>query len=331
MIRRLVLPGILLAFLCTSSVAQSICHAENDGPNFNDLVSMGGPNLLLGVRFVAPVSFTSSAIEVFTGEASGTNSVAIWSHDGPNNEPNSQSGVGTWAMSATNSWQGASLGTPVALTGGQTYWMVWGCINNSQCPVDVPMATLGQVYRGSFDGGANWSGPFQFNDRHWKFRLYGNCGGVGTQVCFGIPGAAPCPCGNPDPAGMGGCANSTGIGCVLEGSGSNSIAADDLVLHASNALPNQPGIFFQGDMLINGGTGVPFGDGLRCTGTNVVRLQVVVPNASGDASSSADLAFLGGVVSGDLCHYQYWYRDPVGSPCGTGFNLSNALSVTWAP
>ena len=37
---------------------------------------------------------------------------------------------------------------------------------------------------------------------------------------------------------------------------------------------------------------------------------------------------LTGVVpgSGEVKHYQFWYRDPTG-PCGAGFNLSNGLSI----
>ena len=331
MLKHLATTGIFLAALCSSAFAQSPCHVENDGPDFNDAVSMGGPNLLLGIRFVSPASFTCTGIEVFTGEGSGSNSLAIWSHDAGANEPDTQSGVGSWPMSAANDWQGASLGTPVTLTAGQTYWMVWGCQNGAQASVDVPMTTLGQVYRGSTDGGGTWSGPFQFLDRHWKFRLLGSCGGVGTPVCFGDGSATPCPCGNVDLAGDAGCANSTGAGCVLSASGSTSVAADDLELEATNALPNQPGVFFQGDQLLGGGAGVVFGDGLRCVGQNVIRLEVRVPDASGDAATTLDLAALGGVSSGDTKHYQYWYRDPNGSPCGAGFNLSNALSITWTP
>ena len=37
-----------------------------------------------------------------------------------------------------------------------------------------------------------------------------------------------------------------------------------------------PGIFFQGDERVNGGDGDLFGDGLRCAGTNVVRLELPI-------------------------------------------------------
>ena len=36
------------------------------------------------------------------------------------------------------------------------------------------------------------------------------------------------------------------------------------------------------------------------------------------------------ILSGQTKRFQFWYRDPVG-PCGTGFNLSNALVLTFTP
>ncbi|MED6333998.1 MAG: hypothetical protein VYE81_01255 [Planctomycetota bacterium] len=146
-------------------------------------------------------------------------------------------------------------------------------------------------------------------------------GGFGTDQCFGDGSGTACPCGNS--SANGGCANSTGDGCTL-----SALPAAGGTLNASNAIPGQPGLFFQGDNSIGGGTGATFGDGLRCCGSNVVRLSVVVPDGNGAASISGIQAG-GGASSGDTKCYQYWYRNPNGSPCGFGFNLSNAVSITW--
>jgi hypothetical protein len=168
----------------------------------------------------------------------------------------------------------------------------------------------------------------EVRDLHsWQFA---SAGGPGTAYCFGDGTGTTCPCGNPGGAAEG-CANSTGSGSALAGSGSGSVAADDLTLLASNAIPGQPGLFFQGNNAINGGSGVVFGDGLRCSGNTVIRLQVAVPDAAGDAQTTVAIAAAGGASAGDTRTYQYWYRDPGGSPCGAGFNLTNGYSVDWMP
>ena len=156
--------------------------------------------------------------------------------------------------------------------------------------------------------------------------------GVATAFCFGDGTGTPCPCNNPSAPGAGeGCANSSGLGGLLVASGSNSVAADDLVMDASNLLPSQPALLFAGNNAINGGDGVTFGDGLRCAGQSVVRLGVRIPDAGGGATWGPGLRASGGWGSGDVRHFQGWYRDPVGGPCGSGFNLTNGLSVTFAP
>jgi hypothetical protein len=98
---------------------------------------------------------------------------------------------------------------------------------------------------------------------------------------------------------------------------------------------SQPGLFFQGNNTIGGGTGVSFGDGIRCCGQNVVRLQVVVPPPPQPSTATLSVTITntgpaGTVNPGDNKCYQYWYRDPGSSPCGSNFNLSNAVSITWS-
>ena len=154
--------------------------------------------------------------------------------------------------------------------------------------------------------------------------------GPGQAFCFGDELMTSCPCGNAGGAGEG-CANDTGAGAVLSASGSASVAAADLVLSASQLTPG-PGLFFQGDHAVQGGAGVAFGDGLRCAGGGVVRLEVGFANAANQfsVSSTNDIAAKGGATAGETKLYQFWYRDSGGSPCGTGFNLSNGYEVIWS-
>ena len=150
----------------------------------------------------------------------------------------------------------------------------------------------------------------------------------GTSYCFGDGSGTACPCSNPGATGSG-CANgSFAAGCRLSACGEPSVGADALVLVAASSAPGQPGLFFQGDDALGGG--LPFGDGLRCAGVDVVRLEVAFADGEGAASSSVPLAATSGLSPGDLKRYQWWYRDPAGSPCGTGFNLSNGLELEWS-
>ncbi|MCB9916659.1 MAG: hypothetical protein H6828_16160 [Planctomycetes bacterium] len=138
---------------------------------------------------------------------------------------------------------------------------------------------------------------------------------------------ANAPCGNVS-AGTG-CANSTGAGAHLVATGSVSVGAADLVLRASGLPATQPALFFQGDAAL--ASGAAFGDGLRCAVGGVVRLEVAPSNAQGELASSARVAVLGGASAGDVRRYQLFYRDPAGSPCGAGFNLSNGVELVWTP
>ena len=156
---------------------------------------------------------------------------------------------------------------------------------------------------------------------------------TGTPFCFGDDtGATLCPCGNASDGSLGdaGCANGASPGgCLLDASGSSSIGAADLVLSAAGLVPSQPGLYFQGNNAINGGDGVVFGDGLRCAGGGVIRLQVRFADGAGSSSTSIDIAAKGGVAPGDTKRYQIWYRDPNTSLCGTSFNLSNGFEIVW--
>ncbi|MCB9915940.1 MAG: hypothetical protein H6828_12490 [Planctomycetes bacterium] len=149
-----------------------------------------------------------------------------------------------------------------------------------------------------------------------------------TTYCYGDGSGTPCPCGNGSTAGEG-CQNSSGLGGRLDAAGSDSITSDDLQLSATQLLPNQPVLLFSGSLANNGGNGVLFGDGLRCAGGAVLRHGVQSPNASGQASWPTGLAGAHAWGVGTTRYFQGWYRDPVGSPCGASFNLTQGLQVTF--
>jgi len=122
-------------------------------------------------------------------------------------------------------------------------------------------------------------------------------------------------------------ANSAGAGTVMSATGTNSIAANDLVIVASNGPAAQPGVFFYGPAQIQ----VPFGEGNRCVGGAVIRLWPPSASAAGVNSRAVDYtsgAIAGGaspILVGSTMNFQYWHRDPAGGP--SGFNLSDALEI----
>jgi len=156
----------------------------------------------------------------------------------------------------------------------------------------------------------------------------------GTPVvsfCSGDGSGTPCPCSNTGAAGAG-CGNSASPGGASIGHlGTPSVASGGFQLTASNAVPNRPGLFFEGTAQAAGGAGSVLGDGLLCAVGAIDRLEVVFTGGTGGAVSSIDIPTESGVAAGETRYYQYWFRDPVGGVCGGGFNLTNALSVTWAP
>ncbi len=161
----------------------------------------------------------------------------------------------------------------------------------------------------------------------------GTTGGVHVSYCNGDGSGTLCPCGNQNDGsnGVAGCANSAGAGGgKLVATGSNSIAAGDLVLAGSTLQTGQAGLYLQGNNATGGGNGTVFGDGLRCAGGGVVRLQIRNSGMTGSSFTTVNIGSIGGVAPGDVKRYQLWFRDTAG-PCGSGFNFTNGIEVTWAP
>ena len=172
--------------------------------------------------------------------------------------------------------------------------------------------------------------------RRVRLRSLADEGSVGERYCFGDGTGLACPCGNDSAPGQG-CGNSSGFGAVLSGIGSPSVTADDLRLSTIQVAPNQNGVLFMGPDQIES----VFGDGLRCSGAGAVqifRFPIQNSGATGELVQGPGLVGYstqnfpppGHLLAGSTWRFQAWYRDPLG-PCGSAFNLSNALSVTFGP
>ena len=111
---------------------------------------------------------------------------------------------------------------------------------------------------------------------------------------------------------------------------------DTLALTSSGELPHSLSIFLQGDAI------APlvswFGDGLVCTGGNLLRLfaKTAVNGTaqapqSGDPSISTQSSNLGyPIPPGSIRYYQVYYRDPSISYCnGLFYNISSGMRVVW--
>lgn len=152
---------------------------------------------------------------------------------------------------------------------------------------------------------------------------------VGTRLGFGDGSGAACPCANLGQSGAG-CANSTGWGGTLDAFGSASVASDLLWFRAEDLPSKVTSILVAGTVQSSGGLGTPFGDGLLVVGGTTKRIHPQNACANGVQSWGSGLRSIGLWNAGDTRTFQVWYRDPTG-PCGGGFNLTNAVAVTFVP
>ena len=130
----------------------------------------------------------------------------------------------------------------------------------------------------------------------------------GTSYCTGTP-------------------NSTGSPGQMSAGGSTSVVSNNLVLYAG-PVPNQPGLFFYGPDQIQ----VPFGNGFRCVGGTIGRLDVhnALANTLShalDLNAPPNSATV--ISAGSTWNFQCWYRDPAAG--GASFNLSDGLELTFLP
>jgi len=154
-----------------------------------------------------------------------------------------------------------------------------------------------------------------------------------APFCSGDGSATACPCGNSGAPGNG-CAHSLAPGGAnLASNGVASPSADSLVLLGTN-MPESSCIYIQGTSQMNGGMGVTFGDGLRCVGGNITRLGTK-SNVGGSSqypqAGDTPISVRGGCAAGDSRSYQAWYRNAANFCTPATFNLTNGLTLTWAP
>ena len=138
-----------------------------------------------------------------------------------------------------------------------------------------------------------------------------------------------------EPAGCGGLStycsvspNSVGLGALIGSNGLTSVGGNGFGLSVTDAPAQKPGLFFYGANQ----TAVPFGEGERCVAGALYRLSVLNTDVLGAANQIVDFNNVptgGDILSGSTWNFQFWYRDPSGGPAG--FNVSNALSVTFCP
>jgi hypothetical protein len=130
--------------------------------------------------------------------------------------------------------------------------------------------------------------------------------------------------------------NSSGLTAKIFAKGSRSLSAGAWELEVIDAPPDKTGLFFFGTSQVD----VPFGEGRRLVGGQVVRMHPVVRT---DSAGNARLyppdpirPWYAHLQPGPQnMNYQYWFRDPGhdgnGNGVAQGFNLSDAVTVEHTP
>lgn len=183
------------------------------------------------------------------------------------------------------------------------------------------------------DGDKDWMG---IRDSDSAVFVVRSCASATHAFCAGDGSATACPCANPGATGRG-CASSIFAGGARLSANhyaGTSATTSGLQLAADNI--SGPCLFAQGTSQAGVGAGIAFGDGLLCIGGSIARLGVVIPSGgvavlpNPTAPTPISIAG-GGLVAGDVRHYQAWYRDALAFCTSAMFNLTQAVTVTFGP
>jgi hypothetical protein len=176
-------------------------------------------------------------------------------------------------------------------------------------------------------------GNFQLAGGHVSqgFARIASCGQTGELFCFGDGSSGACPCGNESaPADRAGCRNSLGTGGVLRAHGRATLSGDTMSLDGS-AMTNSAVLYVQG---AHSSSGVPFGDGIKCTAGPFVRLGTRT-NVGGASSfpggMGPSLSVRGQVFAPGTRTYQARYRNAAAFCTSDTFNYTNAVELAWGP
>lgn len=147
----------------------------------------------------------------------------------------------------------------------------------------------------------------------------------GSPYCFGDGSGPNCPCFAFGGLGQG-CANTTGLGATMTATGTANLINDTLQFHVEGVPGAKPGLLLRADNQV----GVPIGDGILCTSGNSLRSQVQVTVAGATVFTDFQGGPFAAVAnSGAPTNFQFWYRDPSNTCSGSGFNFTNAWTVTY--
>lgn len=143
-----------------------------------------------------------------------------------------------------------------------------------------------------------------------------------------------CPCGNYGAYGRGCASSNNPFGAWLVPTGDAIVSADTLSFQLFGPPQGTSCLFYQGTASL--GSGVPFGDGIRCVGGTVLRIATRTAGANGTfyPLPNETPVHTSGSVPASTCarYYQVWYRNASTTFCTPStFNLSNAVRIVWLP
>lgn len=174
------------------------------------------------------------------------------------------------------------------------------------------LALLGGSYAGNLFDTVDWNllvGAGSASFALTSLVVHPESGGpIGTPYCTSVAGAS-------------------GVPATISATGSTSVAANEVELHAAGLPQNQSGIFLYGPNAIQ----TPFSGGFLCVGGGVKRLLPPLNSgASGAIHRVLDLtappANAGpfAILPGSTWRFQAWFRDPA-----TTSNLTNGLAISF--